>query len=156
MCTSAAILLACSLTIDWNLTIFLRAQDSDKCIKKVPDDSDGCFPWFGEMLSSLPSRDNIHRAMMTSSNGDISSLLAFCARNSPVPGEFPSQRPVTRSFDVSFDLRLNTRLCKQSWGWWFKTPPRPLWRHRNATYESLDIIAKWLLTNGHYCEMNKN
>ena len=30
----------------------------------------------------------------------FSALLALCAWNSPVPGEFPSQRPVTRSFDV--------------------------------------------------------
>ena len=36
--------------------------------------------------------------------------------------------PVTRSFDVFFDLRPNKRLSKQSWGWWFKTPTRPLWR----------------------------
>ena len=63
----------------------------------------------------------------------FSALLAFCAGNSPVPGEFPSQRPVTRSFDVSFDLRLNTRLCKQSRGRWFKTPSCPLWRHRSVT-----------------------
>ena len=34
-------------------------------------------------------------------------LLAFCAGNSPVTGEFPSQRPVTQSYDVFFDLRLN-------------------------------------------------
>ena len=36
----------------------------------------------------------------------FSALLAICAGNSPVPGEFPAQRPVTRSFDVFFDLRL--------------------------------------------------
>ena len=60
----------------------------------------------------------------------FSALLAICAGNSPVPGEFPAQRPVTRSFDVFFDLRLNKRLCKQSWGWWFETPSRPFWRHR--------------------------
>ena len=36
--------------------------------------------------------------------------MAICAGNSPVPGEFPTQRPVTRSFDVFFDLRLNKRL----------------------------------------------
>ena len=41
-------------------------------------------------------------------------------------------RPVTRSFDVSFDLRLNKRLSKPSWGWWFETPKRSLWRHSNA------------------------
>ena len=29
-------------------------------------------------------------------------------------GEFPAQRPVTRSFDIFFDLRLNNRLSKQS------------------------------------------
>ena len=44
----------------------------------------------------------------------------------------PSQRPVTRSFDVFFDLRLNKRFSRQSWGWWFETPLCPLWRHRNA------------------------
>ena len=31
-----------------------------------------------------------------------------------------------------FDLRLNKRLRKQSWGWWFKTLSRPLWRHCNT------------------------
>ena len=36
----------------------------------------------------------------------FSALLAFCAENSPVPGEIPSQRPVTRSFDVFFDQRF--------------------------------------------------
>ena len=44
----------------------------------------------------------------------FSALLALCAGNSPVTGEFPSQRPVTRSFDAFFDLRLNKRLSKQS------------------------------------------
>ena len=58
-----------------------------------------------------------------------SALLALCEGNSPVPGEFLSQRPVTRSFNVFFDLHLNKRLSKQSWGWWFETPLRPLWRH---------------------------
>ena len=56
----------------------------------------------------------------------FSALLAICAGNSPVPGEFPAQRPVTRSFDVFFDLRLNKWLSKQSWGWWFKTISRSL------------------------------
>ena len=46
----------------------------------------------------------------------FSALLALCAGNSPVTGEFPPQRPVTQSFDVFFDLRLNKRLGKQSWG----------------------------------------
>ena len=62
----------------------------------------------------------------------FSALLAICAGNSPVNGESTAQRPVTRSFDVFFDLRLNKRLSKQSWGWWFETLSRPLWRHCNA------------------------
>ena len=37
----------------------------------------------------------------------FSTLLAICAGNSLVTGEFPIQRPVTRSFDIFFDLRLN-------------------------------------------------
>ena len=51
----------------------------------------------------------------------FSELLALCVGNSPVNGEFPSQGPVTRNFDVSFHLRLNKRLNKQSWDWWFET-----------------------------------
>ena len=53
----------------------------------------------------------------------FSTLLAIWVGNSPVPGEFPAQRPVTQSFDVFFDLRLNKWLSKQSWGWWFETLP---------------------------------
>ena len=59
----------------------------------------------------------------------FSALPTLCAGNSPVTGEFPTQRPVTRSFDVFFDRRLNKRLSKQSWGWWFETPSRSLWLH---------------------------
>ena len=64
----------------------------------------------------------------------FSALLAICAGNSPVPGEFLAQWPVTRSFDVFFGLRLNKRLSKQSRGWWFETLSRPLWRHRNVIH----------------------
>ena len=69
--------------------------------------------------------------MMRSSNETFSASLAICAGNSPVPGEFPAQTPVTRSFDVFFDLRLNKRFGKQPWGWWFETPSHPLWHHGN-------------------------
>ena len=62
----------------------------------------------------------------------FSALLALCAGNSPVLGEFPAQRPVTWSFDVLFDLRLNKWLSKQSWGWWFETLSCPLWGHSNG------------------------
>ena len=71
----------------------------------------------------------------------FSALLAICAGNSPVPGEFPAKRPVTRSFDVFFDLHPNKRLSKQSWGWWFETPPCPLWRHSNASRDSPGAVG---------------
>ena len=61
----------------------------------------------------------------------FSVLLALCAGNSPVPGEFPTQRPVTRSFDVFFDLRLNKQVSKQSWGWRFEPASSSLWRQCN-------------------------
>ena len=63
-----------------------------------------------------------HRVMLSSRCNLIedgtpetfSAILAICAGNSSVPGEFPTQRPVTRSFDVLFDLHPNKRLSKQS------------------------------------------
>ena len=67
--------------------------------------------------------------MMTSSNGNIFRVTGLlCVGNSPLTSEFPTQRQVTRSFDVFFGLRLNKRFSKQSSGWWFETPSRPLWR----------------------------
>ena len=65
----------------------------------------------------------------------FSVLLAICAGNSPVTGEFPAQRPVARSIDGSFDLCFKKRLSKQSWGWWFETPLHPLWRHCYVKYD---------------------
>ena len=59
------------------------------------------------------------------------ALPAICAGNSPVPGEFPAQRPVTLSFNVFYDPRLNKRLSKLPWGWWCETLSCPLWRHCN-------------------------
>ena len=76
----------------------------------------------------------------------FSALLAICAGNSPVTGEFPTQRPVTRCFDVYFDLHPNRRLSKQSSDWWFETPSRPLWCHSNVFY-----IAHVLLIPFNYC-----
>ena len=42
------------------------------------------------------------------------ALLALCAGNSLVTGEFPTQRPMIQSFDIFVDLDLNTRLSKHS------------------------------------------
>ena len=60
------------------------------------------------------------------------AILGICAGNSPVTGEFPAQRPVTRSFDGIFDLRLNKRqeiIMRLV----IETPSHPLWRQCNVT-----------------------
>ena len=65
---------------------------------------------------------------MTSSNENIFRVTG------PLCAEFTGhrQRPVTRRFDIFFHLRLNKWLSKQSWGLWFDTPSRSLWRHCNV------------------------
>ena len=67
--------------------------------------------------------------MMTSSNGNIFRVTG------PLCGEFTGDLWITRTkaSDAElwcfFDLHLNKRLSKQSWGWWFETPSPSLWRH---------------------------
>ena len=70
----------------------------------------------------------------------FSALLAICAGNSPVPGEFPTQRPVTRSFDVFFDLRPN-RVNNREAG--------DLRRHRTH-YDVIVMISIKLPAGGHH------
>ena len=80
----------------------------------------------------------------------FSVSLALCAGNSMVTGEFLSQRPVTRSFDDFFDLRLNKRLSKQSRREGFETPSRSLWRHCNDMTRNRWIEERgWCQINGH-------
>ena len=74
----------------------------------------------------------------------FSALLALCAGNSPVTGEFPSQRPVPRRFDVFFDLRLNKRFRKPSGGWWFETPSWSLWRQCNVSQTTVSNAFPWM------------
>ena len=78
----------------------------------------------------------------------FSELLAICAGNSPVTGEFPAQRPVTRRLDVFFDLRLNKRnkrLSKQSRRRWFETQSGSLGRHSTvANTITEDAVASYL------------
>ena len=69
--------------------------------------------------------------MMTSSNGNIFRVTGHLCEEFTSLRWIPRTTPVTRSFDVFFDLCLNRRLSKQPWGWWFKTLSRPLWRHRH-------------------------
>ena len=83
--------------------------------------NDFCTPWWRHQMETFPA------------------LLALCVRNSPVTGEFPTQRPVTRGFDVFFDLRLNRRLSKQTLGWRFETSSRSLWRQCNDTHTVINV-----------------
>ena len=91
-----------------------------------------------------PNAASVHvcnwHLMMTSSNGNIFRVTGHLCGEFTGSGEFPAQRPVTRSFDVFFDLHPNKRLSKQWWGWWFETPSCPFWRLRNVQH-LLDIPA---------------
>ena len=98
---------------------------------------------------SLPCRETAYSTKVNTFSSwwrhqmeTLSALLALGAGNSPVTREFPSQRPVARSFDVFFDLRLNKRLSKQSWGWWFETPSRSLRRQWNVS--NRPWISLWM------------
>ena len=86
------------------------------------------WPFGDDKITCYPHVDRCP-TWWTSSNGTFSALLAICAGNSPVTSEVPSQRPVTQSIDVFFDLCLYKRLSKQSRSWWLETPLRSLWRN---------------------------
>ena len=90
----------------------------ESSVSAISNASDRCYSHSGEW-----------KGMMTSSNGNIFRVSGLLWRGNqfkpPVTGGFPSQRPVTRSFDVF----LNNQLSKQSRRWWFKTPSRSFWRH---------------------------
>ena len=79
----------------------------------------GYMSYTKEAYVCLPCWNNTCRNyMMTSSNGNIFRVTGPLCGEFTGPGEFPTQRPVTRSFDVFFDLRPNKGLSKQPWGWW--------------------------------------
>ena len=89
-----------------------------------------------------------------------STVLALCAGNSPVTGEFPSQRPVTRTFDVFFDTCLNKPRSKQIGGWWFDTPSRSSRRHFNEIhwvykYAGCYEIDKAKVKCNKYCSIDR-
>ena len=75
--------------------------------------------------------------MMTSSNGNIFRVAGSLCGISPVTGEFRSQRPMTQSFDVFFDLRL-----KNDWtqNWDAGDLRHSLWRHCNVVAFRCSLI----------------
>ena len=102
----------------------------------------GNSPVTGEFSAQMASNAEIvsiwwrHRVtsqyhMMTLSNGNIFRVTDHLCGEFTGHQWIPAQRPVTRSFDVFFDLRLDESLSKQWWGWWFETTSRPLWHQCN-------------------------
>ena len=83
--------------------------------------------------------------MMTSSNRNIFRVTGLLCGEFTGPGDFPTQRPVTRGFDVFFDLRLNKRMSKQSWGWWLETLSCSLWRQSNVISVSPWLRVGWVV-----------
>ena len=108
----------------------------DKCSDQEKADAHALWHRLVELGDILQKGDDMNvKAMIMSSNEKCSTLLALCEGNPTVTGEFPSQKPVTWSFDIFFDLRLNKWLNK----WWFEMPPRSLWRDCNECQR-----YKWL------------
>ena len=83
--------------------------------------------------------------MLTSSNGSIFRVTDHLCGPRWIPR---TQRSVTRSFEVFFDLRSNKRSGKHWWGWWFETPSCPLWRHGNVDMPEAvkigSVLAQWI------------
>ena len=84
--------------------------------------------------------------MMMSSNGSIFCVTGYlCGEFTGLRWIPPKKCQWRGALMFFFHLHLNKRLSKQSWGWWFETPSRPLWRHRNVheicnVTESTEII----------------
>ena len=106
--------------------------DSNICFPRVQLTIDvHCSIWFLCTQKGYQAPSLHQASMMTSSNGNIFRVAGTLCGEFTGHRWIPSQRPVTRSFDVFFDLRLNKRLSRQSWDWGFETPSRSLWRHCN-------------------------
>ena len=108
--------------------IYLHNRWQTKGYELTRTDSTASLQWHS--ILNIKGHDDVIKWKHTRS-----ASLAICAGNSPVTGEFPSQRPVTLSFDFFFDLRLHKRLTKEWCGWWFDAPSRSLWRHCNVFWD---------------------
>ena len=120
------------MTSSWSISryirVCIRAWGTHKCTEFMP--------WANSLTPDFSF------GMMTLSNGNIFRATGPLCGEFTGPGEFPAQRPVTRSFDVSFDLRPNKRLSKQPWGWRLETASWSLWRQYNGASTTLGYI--WL------------
>ena len=122
--------------IHWEMCILLRVQNSILFMYK----------WYEKSVKWQSATSLLNTSIKSwwcHQMETFSVLLALCVGNSPVTGEFLSQRPVMWSFVVFFDLRLNKRLSKQSWGWWFEMPSCWLWSRHNG----MSIKRVWALAS---------
>ena len=104
------------------------------------------MPWYILPLEIICSPQNIWTWWYLQVQIEkFSALLTLCVGNSPVTGEFPSQRPVMLNFDVFLDL--NKRFNKQLWRRWFETPLRPLWCHCNEKMKMLENTSTKIISN---------
>ena len=104
--------------------------------------------WLQDIINHMPWYPTVHNAtsrhcvVSTKSSTlkrhdmeTFSTLLALCEGKPVFNGVSPHKRPMTRSIDVSFEVRLYKRLsCKQWSCWWYETP----WGSRDAT------VMAWL------------
>ena len=161
----------CCLGADGKLLTQALARRSHHC--DAIADSEVDSP--NQTSSFCNSLDQVHlgtnhvshmNCMITSSNGNIFRVTGPLYGEFTGPGEFPAQRPVTRSCDVFFDLRLNKRLNKQPWGWWFETQSWSLWRQCNwkhmpqtqkvilcAQFDTIRVIVAIYIRRGWQCSV---
>ena len=94
--------------------------------------------YHGRIIDTSPTLSLLWLLVHYSWNGNIFLVTGPL----PVTGEFPSQRPVTRSFGVFFDERLEKQLSKQSRRRWYGTPSHSLWRHSNLRWPLTTVMFR--------------
>ena len=133
---------------DWRLTLQSNSLNSNICLSTLLFDPHICrnFEKY-EMLRYIKVLILGHRISRHQME-TFFALLALCAGNSQVTGKFPSQRPVTRSFDIFFNLCLNKRLSNQSRRRWLDTIAlnmTPMWSHTHFLWYS--VLFRCVLGN---------
>ena len=107
----------------WCVDVNLNWRNIFTQILSETEIGNGYHQWFWRLRQFLVT-------MISPSSGNICRVTLWKEFTSH--RWIPFKRPVTRSFDVFFDVRLNKRLSKQSRCCWFETPSSSSWRHCNA------------------------
>ena len=119
-----------STIMPWYIFVFFVSY-SCWFYEKIQCSQKMLIPWLPS-LSLLGLMGHQQLCMMTSSNGNIFRVTGHLC------GEFIGQRWILRTKASDAELRcflwsaMKKRLSKQWWGWWFQTPPCPLWRQSNG------------------------